>query len=535
MLEPNFGFQNKYWPILSAHLISKFGQIKVIESSDVQEVLVESFHFMIFKLESFLKQQKRASFVLFMNMIHENSIELYLKQIDGEKLTCNEETFAATRRVLKILLEQTTLQEWEGCPNFLEEASINIEHYTQVTEELLYLGYQTILISEFIARSKLFPDSIQVDLSNSIFTKLTIQPYPLLYEFVHKDQSRHNSHIALYNSFNLFKSTLENECGLKYEDLVAIMGKQIKDPTYKFKIFKLNVLIDEFVNEFSYDHHIVSSFFNGLKLSSLNCLTIEKSILNNQNLNRFIYRPILEINIDKEIYHILGSNKWSEAISILTSNALPFAQCPEEWKAIPPLFSYQKHLNNTHDKVLEKPAYKIIAKSGKTFDANVKSLIQSPSESVKLEVKNLGEIDILVLDEDIKKIWVIECKHNRSRFDVNNWRRDYSNFQNYEVKLRNKEFWCSKNRIKVQLHFNNKFNLAINILDWEVEGIFVINAPTLYMYNGNFRTFTLADFEKLMQGSYQQKAFIYEEEETGKEMIVEFPYFKNIRKNLAST
>jgi len=535
MLEPNFHFKEKYWPQLSSYLIAKYGRIIISDPPNVQNILIDAFHFLNLKLLDLLFSQSRASFVLFLNMIHENSIELYFKQVEGEKLDCDEETLAATRRVLKIIIEQTTQKVWEGCRNFLKEATINRVHYAAITEELLYIGYQSILISEFIAKSKLFPDSIEIDMTEGVFRKLIIQPFPLLFDFIHLDHNRHNQYVQIYNSFELFQSTIKDKLGMEYQILISPLQKQIGDPKYKFGIFQLDQFCDYLNKDYGYDYDIVKLFYNSFKLDKSNCLTIEKSILNNQNLNRFIYRPIIEINIDKKIYHILGANKWSEAIAVLSSNALPFAQCPEEWKLITPLLNYQKHLNDTHDKILENPAREIISNENKLYDYNVKALIQSYKTSFNLEIKNLGEIDILVLDEEENKIWVIECKHNRSRFDTNNWRRDYTNFFQYEIKLKNKVIWCTNNKDKIRNHFLFKFKTDLDLRKWDVEGIFVINAPTLYMYNGNFKTYTLTDFQKLMDGSYMETEFKFTNEKSGEVLHITHPYFKNLESEISST
>ena len=134
MLEPNFLLKEKYWPILSSNLINKHGSITTQHSSLVQEILIDAFQFLNSKLFNLLQAQKRASYVLFVHILHENSIDLYLKQVNGEALGCDEETFAATRRILKIIIEQTTQKKWEGCPDFLQEAFIlSLIHISEPT------------------------------------------------------------------------------------------------------------------------------------------------------------------------------------------------------------------------------------------------------------------------------------------------------------------------------------------------------------------------------------------------------------------
>ena len=78
------------------------------------------------------------------------------------------------------------------------------------------------------------------------------------------------------------------------------------------------------------------------------------------------------------------------------------------------------------------------------------------------------------VDENKKILYVCECKHNRARFDLFNWRRDYHNFKiTYETQLSNKTSWANDNKILLLEHLEIIYQTEFeNKNEYSVKGIF---------------------------------------------------------------
>ena len=176
-------YKEIYWTELTAYIkIKHFKDVaKVSDSQKVQDVLKDSFSFLCGKLGELIEKEKRFSFYLFCHNLHEDSIDVFIKQLEGFRLPFNEEKFAGSRRILKIILEQSTKYDLNGCPNFFEEMKSNWLEYCELLEKMIYIGEWAFISSEYIARSQLFPKAIAVSINNNELTFLTNQPYDLFF------------------------------------------------------------------------------------------------------------------------------------------------------------------------------------------------------------------------------------------------------------------------------------------------------------------------------------------------------------------
>lgn len=209
---------------------------------------------------------------------------------------------------------------------------------------------------------------------------------------------------------------------------------------------------------------------------------------------------------------------------------------PKEWARHKGIRKFVSHLDNTHDAILEDPVNEYLKSQNIMHDSNVKSLEQE-GDNIRVDIEGVGEIDILYLDEAEKIIYVCECKHNRSRFDLNNWKRDYSNFKDkYENQLTKKVNWIKANTLPVQKHFQILYNNPdLDISGYSIKGIFIINAPSVYMYNGMYRTYTIKDFKEKINGTFENIEFMFHNEDSGKNFHITYPYFDNLAKVLNSS
>lgn len=531
---PNYDYSEKYWPIVSDIVFKEIGESELKEPTQVQKLLKKCFALLCLILDEKINEQKNASFYIFCHYLHEDSIDIWQEQIMGNDLGAIEEDFAASRRILKIILEQSCKINLVGTPNFYSEIQENIDSYTKYLEELLYIGSWCYILSEFVSRSQLFPSSIGLKYEESGLSILTYQPFPELFKFVFEEKDKHNSDVELSDSINGFKKLLKEEFKVDYNNLSSFVNRQVENPIYRFGLNKIDSIIEELHSELQYAKDFLTVFYNGLKIDKNNCLNIEDCFLKNQHENRHVYRPILELLVDGKIYHMIGRNKWIESLTLLSTNSFPFGQFPSEWKAYPSIKDFVNEIDNTHDKILENPIKELLEKANRIFDYNIESLEQPQTDNINIK-NTVGDIDILFLDEKYKIIYVCECKHNRSRFDLNNWKRDYSKFKSkYENQLERKTNWVKDNKIVLENHLKvkNPQKTDLDISQFETRGIFIINAPTIYMFNGKYRAFTISEIKDLLNEQYVDTTFKFTNEISGKSIIVEYPYFDNLEKRL---
>lgn len=526
---PNYDYSNKYWPLLTKLIHEIIGDLEIKEPSIVEELLMKCFTKLCGILDEKITSEKRASFYIFCKNLHEDSIELWLLQTQKITLGINEEDFAASRRILKIILEQSTKLELVGCRSFEDEIIGNTDYYTQFLEELLYLGTWCYTLSEYIARSQLFPFSTGIKIEEDELNVLTYQPYPELFSYIFHELPKHNSNVVLSDSIVEFKEIIKENYGVTYYDLSQFINQQIVQPEYRFGISKLDGLIEEIIEELDCNAEFVNDFYKGLTISKSNCLPIMKCFYNNQDENRHIFRPILELSIDGKIYNIIGHHKWLESMTLLSTNSFPFGLFPSEWKKHKKLKKFIHKVDNTHDKLLENPILEILNDKKILNDSNLESFVQPNGININIK-QDVGDIDILFIDQEHKLIYVCECKHNRSRFDMNNWKRDYKNFKDtYEGQLKRKTEWANSNKNVIQTHFKCTKNINIDLSEYDVRGIFIINSPTVYMFNGSFRALTIKDVIDLVNREYLDVKFEFTNGATKEKTIIEYPYFDNVR------
>ncbi len=527
----NSAYKDKYWPILSDLVFKKHGNFQINEESEVQETLKECFSKLCGIFEEKISEERRASFYIFCHNLHEDSLDLWKLQVQNISLNINEEEFASARRVLKIILEQSTKLDLVGTPNFFLEMRDNMEDYISLLEELLYIGSWCFIISEHTARSQLFTTSTGIQVIDGELNILTHQPYPELFKYVFNDIPRHNSKVTLSDSMIEFKEIIEENYGVKYDDLSSFINQQLQSPAYKLGLTKIEHLKSAIIKELQCDDNFINDFYTGLTVNKENCLPVEKCFFNNQSEFRFTYRPILELNVDGETYNLIGYNKWLESLTLLSTNAFPFGLYPTEWKKHKKIKEFVQKIDNTHDKILESPITTLLNEKSIFNDSNVESFKQPSGQNINIK-DSVGDIDIIFIDIEFKLLYVCECKHNRSRHDMNNWRRDYANFkQKYENQLERKIEWVSQNKDILETHFKQLYpeDFKEELSEYDMRGIFIINAPTIYMYNGKYRAMTITDINDLLEREYTDVKFQITNENNGQQTIIEYPYFDNVK------
>lgn len=152
---------DKYWTALSKFLISKYGEHHFTNHSKVETILMDSFQFLVDAFRTLLIQEKSLNLFLYVFWLHEESIKLHVKTLNGFKLYhFDESEFASYRRILKLILEQgcDIDFEWGVFPNADE-----LKLLDEKIQELQYLGFWMYQLADYIALQKMIEESFDIE------------------------------------------------------------------------------------------------------------------------------------------------------------------------------------------------------------------------------------------------------------------------------------------------------------------------------------------------------------------------------------
>lgn len=529
----DYSYKDVYWKSLLPLMKEKYGMEEIKQPDQVILALKDCFSHFCDSFRAILLKNKDASFFIFVHDVHEDSCKIWAQQLKGPKLNIDQEEFSGVRRILKYILEQGCILDMKGHANFKSQIDDQLVSYTKHLDELLYVGLKAFEFSERIARVQIAPRSTSLRIENEEVVILTYPPFNSLFDYVAKDYHNHLGSVAVLNCVAQFREVLLTDLGVDYNLLGSFVGEQLSNPVYRFGTVPMEKVYGELINTFGYAEEFVGGFYSGLTLSRANVMSLEDSILSTQSINRYTFRPILQYIIDGEVHHLVGVQKWMEALTLLSSNCFPFAQFPEEWKAIPTIDKFIHGLRQTQDKILEDPAIELLKNSGAKFDRNIRHLKKINNQNIGLVQEGVGELDILFLNEEGCTVYLVECKNNRARFEFNNWKRDLANFrEKYEQQLARKFKWLSTHLQDVLEHFEILYNCKIeNKGMYKVAPVFLINAPTLYMYDSDYEVFTLHELEQYLSGAHVRHFF--DGELNGRKFRVYRPFFKNADRAVA--
>ena len=216
----------------------------------------------------------------------------------------------------------------------------------------------------------------------------------------------------------------------------------------------------------------------------------------------------------------------------MTHNAIPYNIFPIEWSKITIISGHIKNKIKNNDKLLEDRIENILKNNEIPFERNIKTFEYERNKYINLLKNGVGEIDYIFINSVNNTLYICECKNNRIRFDSCGWRRDYSKFEDdYENQLGRKLSWAMDNVEIIVKHFARKFERIPNWRDLKVEGVFLINAPTLYMYDSPFVTLTLYNLKNLIENKLKFE-IIHVTDIYNNKFDLCLPYFKNANKRI---
>lgn len=528
----------KYRKELSAQLIDKFGR-DPYDQKVITEIITFCLTYYISKFETICKAEKSYTFYKNIFWFHEQVTEATHKNLVDDTLPkeISGNYIASYRRILKFIIEI-------GCEIEMisgEEIDDNYRKRSElILDDLLFLGEMIMICVDLYAEQRMIEDVAEITFDkNSLYTFSRRHHYEFIFSHISKEfGSKITKHIVDPNGFEDFEKALESCLGIKYKDvshLLASIQQELKLEHGDAVAVGWETFILNMNGLFGVSKEIAEQFFGGLRLNLDNKMSLLDLACKPYNLNRFIYRPIVMWKVDGKEFGVFGSNSWTEAIVQLTTNAIAWGKAPKEWMLNECFKTYVHRKEDEHDKWLDDAVEEKLNLVSLTYDRNVKR-INTKKTTYNIDVEGLGEIDFIIIAPTINKIFISDCKHLLGRYDIVNQKNDFNAFavgskktKSYNQTLSNKLEWFNTNIKQLEEHFQIKYaNPQLSFDNYKIEGIFIVNSPTFYMYNSDYRIYTIDQITEVLLGKYVDPTFmiLIEEDEYEKMLNIKYPFFK---------
>lgn len=526
----------RHRPIISKELIDKFGK-EPLSPEQLIESLFFSLKWYTDKMLAILSKENELAFYQTLFMLHEFSCEFHVELPNQSPISAlSDKDFSIYRRVLKLCLEQ-------GCDIPMRNGASFTPNYLKsketVIEDLLYLGDFVYSLSNILAQQHIVEDSVDLYFTDDdLFYFDHKHHYGQMIDLILESTKDHLSEAVIdQTSLNDVKTAFENCLGVNYDQAtktIALIhhnfspiegplgGQLVPD---EWAIYPKNL-----EHLFKIPYEDAERFYKGLTLSRDNKLSISDAVYKPQNINRYLYRPFLIWNVDGKDLTIVGRGIFYESIVSLCTNSFGWGKFPTEWDS-PCFRTFIQGKMAVNDKILEDAAEDLLKSNSIIYDRNVTSLKKWNNQGINIENDECGEIDFMfILNETI---YVGDSKHHTARYDMNNFKNDYSAFETskkaYNKTISRKLSFLSSRINDLEEHFQVVLNdRSFKLTKASLEGIFIINTPTFVMYNNPYRIYTLKSFREFVEGTFEDPKFtvIHDEEDETKFTTLTYPYFR---------
>lgn len=516
---------------LSKLIIEKFGRGPFTDQKTTREILSFSLDYYIDAFQAICFREDSVRFYQYIFKLHEYATEaVYTQSVKTFPKEIDTKYVAHYRRILKFILEvgcevpMVTKGKFDAAFKASAEETLN---------HLMFIGDMILSCVELFAEQGMIDDLAQVTFKKGdLYVFSRKHHYNFIFQHLNEVfEGQLKKTVVDSNAMDHLKQALSNCFKIKYEDvgnLIATIHEQLKPQGGDIVGVGWKTLSHNLNEMYNVPLEDAEQFFNGLRLDRNNKMPLKDLVCRPYKLNRYIYRPIIIWNIDGEDYALIGKNAWSEAIIQFATNAIPWGKAPAEWMQNPCFKAYVHNKENDHDKWLDDEVENELLKINIQYDRNLKNLA-----GTNIDVEGLGEIDFIIIAPELKRIFISDCKHLLGRYDMVNQKNDFNAFETnkkpYNQTMAAKLAWLEQNRTLIQQHFNKKYGQsALDISDFSLEGTFIINTPTIYMYNSVYRIYTVEELHQVILGTYKDKTFtIYDDDETETRMLnITYPYFK---------
>lgn len=517
---------NKYWKELSDFIIDKFGNDTVSDHETVKDILQSSFDFFVLKFRSIILEQKNVSLFLYTFWLNEESFKLLVKFRDGAPyVNISDVEFSGYRRSLKLIIEQ-------GCdidfPAGKYPSANELLEFDKIIIDLLYLFDSAYNFADHIAYQKMVDEAHIISFDQLGFLEFQWQHHFGDVYNILMNEHKPDYEVGVYDSDgqNDLTNAIEQSFGISFQ----FAGQQIfhikqhfggADPcqTISPEVLPLNL---EAQSGISFE--TAKAFYDGLTLSRSNKLSIEEAIYKPHSIQRYMFRPIIHYSIAGEQRALVGMEKYSETIYVLATNAVQWDTLSPEWLTNESMRQFMIRKGNEHDSILEDKIETIINSKGHLYCRNIESFRQEGHQNLNI-INLCGEIDFIIINQSNNVVYVSDVKYNKARYEGVGYSMDNSNFKKkYEKQLTKKVDWIRANLPILSTHLKLTNNLSVlDLTNYTVQGIFLINTPTFYMFNGAFKAYPLARISGLLDGTFDYSRILIDNENfTG---FIHHPYF----------
>lgn len=527
----------KYRKELSTIMLEKFGK-GPFSQDEVREIVALSLNYYIDNFKKACLNETSVRFYQFVFWLHEQATELaYTYSHQDISPEISGQYFSKYRRIIKFILEM-------GCEvQMISGEKADKEFKKRIDpklDDLLFLGDMILMCVSIYAEQGMIEDVGEVTFDNdNLYVFSRRHHYELIFEHIYKELgSQLTKSIVDENGVDDLKNAIETSFGIKYNDvgsLISTIHKELEPKGGDIVGFGWETLTVNLNRLFNVPLETAELFFRGLRIDKNNKMDLHELARKPYKLNRYIYKPIIIWNVDGNDFAWFGKNVWAESIYQYATNAIPWGKAPVEWMENKDFKAFVHKKEDEHDRWLDDAVEEKVILTNSLYDRNVTQL-NSANGIINIDIKGLGEIDFIIVSEKTKKIFISDCKHLLGRYDIVNQKNDYNAFaigskssKAYNKTIADKVKWFTEKLPILEEHFRIKQgNNEISLEGFTVEGIFIINTPTFYMYNAEYRIYTINQIEKVINGEYADPTFMLfiEEEEQEKLLNVSYPYFQ---------
>lgn len=530
----------KYRNALSKILIDNYGK-GPFSQDEIREILNTSLEYYISEFNKICHNETSVRFYQDIFTMHEDVTDMVYRHSEEELSDEIDWPYIARyRRILKFIIET-------GCDVKMVNGEVRnhayISRITPKIDDLFFLGEMILTCVGLFAEQSMIDDLAEVTFDkNEQYQFSRRHHYEFIFEDITKNLDGQFTKVVVDSSdlagFKDLKDAIKNCFDIVYDEvrtLIATIHQQLESKGGQLVGNEWRVLPINLNHFCKVPMDVAEQFFKGLTLDKSNKMTLLDLACKPYSLDRYMYKPIIIWNINGADYAFFGKNAWSETFIQLSSNAIPWGKAPKEWLANKCFKKYVHGKEDAHDKWLDDEVETQLKKNNLQYDRNVKRIFYDKI-SVNIDVEGLGEIDFIIISPTSKKIFVADCKHLVSRYDTVNQKNDFNAFskgskssRSYNDTISKKVKWFEENKILLQKHFIKKYpEEHIDISDFTIEGIFIINTPTLYMYNAEYRIYTVEQIEEVINGTFVDKTFtiLDSHEKYEKFLIIKYPYFQ---------
>lgn len=523
--------EDKYRNELSKLLLDTFGVPPYSTHDIVRSAITFSYNYFCDKFIELCHSEKSVRFYQLILSQHEQATEVAVLASDSDyPAELNRGYIALYRRVLKWILEQACdikLHNNEKTSlEFLKRAKV-------ILNELMFLGDMIFTCANIYAEQDMIEDVAEIlfDEENHYVINHKHHYNYIIQDINRKFKNQSYKHVVDESALPDLYNAIENCFGVKYAMLTTVIQEIHRENAPKggqYCGFGWESLPLSVESMFNVDYKQAKVLFEGLTLHRDNKLKLHDLACKPHTMYRYLYRPILIWNIEGEDFAIIGINGFKDSVIQLATNCIPWGKAPNEWLQNKSFKEYVHLKEDAHDKWLDDAVEDKVKKEMLPYYRNITSL-HTANGPLNFDIKGVGEIDFIIIVHDQNKIYVADCKHLQGRYDMMSQRNDFSNFRKkkgYDEQIQRKVDF-----IKIHLEELNYHNKQVfgkeqpEITGYGVEGIFIINTPTFYMFNSDYRIYIVDDIIDVLSQRYVDPEYTIM---TENEMIlnVKYPYFQ---------